>query len=123
MGQLLIESANMWLNSAQIDQMLNAIEILLDESHLVLKESLPTLIPYLKAVYLSPHYDNKRHIIEILTSISSKFPSFYKKNTPCFYILLEIIFLEMIKISDTLSEEWLNPVPGSKYVDKEDPNQ
>lgn len=90
---------------------------------MILGDTLQTLIPFLKTVFLHPSYTQKRDIIGILGLISTKFPSFYKKNNSCFIILLEVIFLEMTKISEVIDEKWLHPEPGVEYIDKEDPNQ
>jgi|JI6StandDraft_1071083.scaffolds.fasta_scaffold02064_20 hypothetical protein len=123
LGRAFIQTAIVKINSWDLVPIIDMIETFIENSHLVFKDSLDLLIPYLKSVFQLTEYPDKRKIINILVCISTKFPSFYKSNNSCFLIMLEVIFLEMIKISEVPSENWLNPQPNSEYDHKEDPNQ
>lgn len=123
LGETYVEVATNLLSTGYVEPIINCIKGLMEDYHLILRSSLPKLTLYLKAVFLHSGYPDKREIIDILKDISAKFPSFYKKDNGCFLVLLEVIFLEMIKISEVITESWLNPLPNSEYDDRADPNQ
>lgn len=59
---------------------------------------------------------------EILVDYSEKCPTIFRKNKEYLNIMLHMIFVHMIEIDSTISEEWKNPDEGynSDLEDDED---
>lgn len=69
-------------------------------------ECLPELISYLKLCYSNP--SNPRLCIATFNTLTDKFPSFFKNNKNFFLIILELVFLEMVKLPEVIDDKYFS---------------
>lgn len=61
----------------------------------------------------------KNQCLEIVVSISQRYPEFLQKDSQLLTKIVEMIFKQMLEIPDEIGEEWINPPDGFKEEDED----
>lgn len=126
--RLLLVAANLCRNPETDSQASDVMNVMADISETeprYLKRHFNDLLDLMISIRNTQGIDGglKDQAIEVIVTISERYPEFLKKTEGTLKKILEMIFSHMVEIEDEIGEDWANPKDGFNEDNEEEDDQ